>query len=168
VDRGLASAPYARSDGDADGASLEEVGEAPRGPSSRYVDVAQLVAGLHPAAAALQPISYPVKNVSRHGEGTPAAGEIRGLLGRWKDATLGAIQTGATEIRLMSRSVGPTTTFVTATASRLPRCTICLGSWTSQIVPRSRCPLCQTVARYRAEVVIDTMGSGLRYDSAHA
>ena len=57
-------------------------------------DVARLIAGIRPIAHALQGVTYPLKNVSRHGEGTPAADELRGVLARWRDGTLTAIEAG--------------------------------------------------------------------------
>lgn len=63
--------------------------------SYRYAseDVDRLVGGIRPATKALQSISYPVKNLSRHGEGS-TAGDLRDVLARWKETTLTAIQSG--------------------------------------------------------------------------
>lgn len=58
-------------------------------------DVKRLLAGLRPHTAALGTIFYPAKNVSRHGEATPAAGEMRTVVAAFKAATLAAIDLGA-------------------------------------------------------------------------
>ena len=63
-------------------------------------EVARLLAGLRPWTQGLHGIAYPAKNISRHGEDTPAAGLLRGAVVGFKAAALDAIEAGVHAVGL--------------------------------------------------------------------